>query len=226
MNDSAWPAAPSTFDGEIAPGVGSTTSRTVRLLPRHRKIRYSYPVHESLLPALRRQRMALRRCPIPIHHTGYLCDRTKIATKAAIYKELGLKKIAQHPRDSRALLEVGRIFLHEGDHDRAARLFSRALRSNPLSSQAYYYFALALLRREQRGSARRVLQVGLRLFPRDADLLYLRSRVELELGRHLEAVAWLSRAMRRMPDKGSAFLHASALGGSNGPGHDGTQAAQ
>ena len=226
MSDGAWPAAPSKFTGEIAPGVGCTTSRTVRLLPRRHGVKYSFPVHESLLPALGRQRIPLRRCAIPIHHMGYLHARTDAATKATIYKELGFKKIAQYPRDSRAHLELGRLFLHEGDLDRAERLFARALRLNPLRSDAHYYLALGQLRRGQGERARRQVQIGLRIFPHDADLLYLRSKVELELGNQREAAAWLARALRRMPNEAAAFLRAGASGGSTGrPGDHGAQAA-
>jgi len=229
MNDAVWPTAPSAFAGEVLPGVGCTTSRTVRLLPRRRRLRYCYPVHESLIPALRRLDILLRPCAIPIHHMGYLYGRTELGTKAQSYKELGLKKVAQYPGYFLGHLELGTIFLRDGELDQAAKLFSQCLRLNPRCSKALYFLALTQFRRGRYAQSRHLLQRSLRIFPNHSDLLYLCSMVELELGNQTDAVLYLARALRRLPNQDaarSAFLRSGASSGSSGgPGRENVQAA-
>ena len=199
MSEPHWWLAPSEFGGAARPGVGWTPSRTVRLFPHRRGVEYRYPVHESLVPMLTRH--AIRRCrsTVPIHHVGYLQQADRSAAKGAMYRELGLKKLAQYPRHFLGYLELGKLLLREGDLENAARLFHRCLRLHPLCAKAYYCAAFTALKRGDHAGARRLLALGQRLFRRNADLMYLRSLIELEDGRPIESVTSLAAAMKRAP---------------------------
>jgi glycosyltransferase involved in cell wall biosynthesis len=142
---------------EVVPGVAYSVSRTVRLFPRLRGIRYTYPVHESLLPALRRQGVAVRPCHIPIHHMGYLYGWQALDQKSRLYGELGARKLAEHPDYFLAYLELGKIRLRAGLLDEAERLFVECLRLNSRCSRAHYYLAIVHV---QRGNWPRALDAA------------------------------------------------------------------
>jgi hypothetical protein len=153
----SWPKvlAPSELGGRISADVFWTASRTVRLFPRARGLRYRYPVHESLVPALREGGFGLRVSPFPIdHHSswGGLAPPSIVpgaaATKAALYRELGLRKVRQFPGYFRGHLELGRVLLEESRFGPAERSLRASIRLNPLCASAYYCLALALLGQE------------------------------------------------------------------------------
>ena len=72
MSEWTFPMAPSEFGGEIEPGIGWTPSRTIRLFSRKSGLAYRYPVHESLVPAVRARVLWIHRCGVPIRHVGAL----------------------------------------------------------------------------------------------------------------------------------------------------------
>ena len=166
------------LEGMALPGIGYTTSRTVRLLPRRPGLVYRYPVHESLIPALQEQRIPLRLSPIPIHHMGRLYEQHDQGAKAAAYRELGFKKIAQFPDYFLGHLELGQVLLRDGDLEQAQRLFEACVRLDPSYAKAYYYLALTCVRRHQYDPAVRALRHGLRISPRHPALRELRATVE------------------------------------------------
>jgi glycosyltransferase involved in cell wall biosynthesis len=203
-----WWLAPTEFGGESAPGIGWMSSHTVRLFPRRRCVTYQYPVHESLVPALRVAGIRRRRSSIPVHHNGYL-QAEVVSAKTEMYRRLGLAKIAQHPCYFLGYLELGRVFLRDGELEGATRLFERALRLNPFYVKAYYYAALASLRQGRHEHSRRLWARGRRLFPKHADLLYLGGLIELEAGNTIQAATHLAAAMQQAPQL--AALQATSL---------------
>jgi glycosyltransferase involved in cell wall biosynthesis len=152
------PWFPSRVTGEVLPGISCMISRTVRLFPRAPRVRYCYPVHESIIPSLRKQKIPVRKCAIPIHHTGYLSGIEQRRTKALLYRELGLKKIAQYPEYALAYLELGRVYLHDGRLEDAERMFRDSIRLRSDYWDAHLFLALALLRQGRYNECRTNLQ--------------------------------------------------------------------
>jgi glycosyltransferase involved in cell wall biosynthesis len=161
-NDFPEPILPGRFRAEVLPGIGCMITKTVRLFPRSREVRYSYPVHESLVPALKRGGFRIRHCTIPIHHWGYFCGKQELNAKAALYRKLGLRKIAQYPEYFLGYLELGKVYLHEGLLEDAERMFSRSIRLRPNCSEAQCFRALTLLREGRYVECRRQLHSTLR----------------------------------------------------------------
>ena len=193
------PHAPSEFSGYVRPGVGQTISRTVRLFPRRRGISYSFPVHESLLPALQARGVGVQLLRSPtIVHTGYLTDPRAQAAKFHLYKTLGARKIKQFPRYARGYLELGRLYLWAGDPEEAARLFSECLRRSSTCASAHYFYVLAQLWAGNRRLAARHLRVAMRLMPRNSDLLYLKGMLVIASGDPYAAAEDLGPALRRL----------------------------
>lgn len=205
LADSGLPHAPSEFAGEIRLGVGYTISRTVRLFPRRRGIAYAYPVHESLVPSLRRRGVRIRLLrPPSIDHTGYLDDPDARAAKLDLYRRLGTTKIARFPDHAGGYLELGRLFLWDGDLDAAARLFRACLRRSPGCALAHYFYVLAHLWSGRRELAARHLRLALAMLPRDTDLLFLRGLLAIEAGDTRGGAADLAPALRGVSGRSAA----------------------
>jgi len=153
-------------------------SKTVRLFPRVRGMRYCYPVHESLLPAIERKRVRLMRCAIPIHHMGRLLRRGDSRSKVALYEALGRKKIREFPDCFLGYVELGQLYLAEAQLDSAERMFTQGVRRHPGCAEAHCFLALTLLEQGRHSDCGRVLRVALRRFPRHPDVLHVLGTLE------------------------------------------------
>lgn len=171
------PTLPSRLHREIPGGARYLVTRTVRLFPRVPGMRYCYPVHESLLPAARRAGLRVGQCAIPIWHTGYLNARKHSQAKLALYRSLGEKKIAEFPEYFLGYVELGEVYLHEGELDAAARMFVHAMRLAPRCVEAYYFLALTLLRQERFSECRRLLRSASLRFPANSDIRHMAGRL-------------------------------------------------
>ena len=164
---------PSKLISEGSAGISSTISMTIRLFPRLRGLTYSYPVHETLLPAIRRKGLRLKHCAIPIHHRGHLINKEHSQAKAKLYRILGQKKIIDFPHFFLGYLELGKICFHDADLEEAERMFTESIRLRPRCLDAYCFLALTLFRQKRFSESREVLQRALRRFPNNSDAKYV-----------------------------------------------------
>jgi tetratricopeptide (TPR) repeat protein len=197
LGDGDLPHAPSEFAGEVEPGIGCILSRTVRLFPRRRGVAYRFPVHESLLPALRERRLPACLAAAPaVDHFGYLRPREELARKRAAYAELGRRKLREHPDWAPGYLELGRLHLFEGDAAAAAPLLRACIERSPFTAIAHFFYVVALLRSGRRAQALRHLQRALRVLPRSADLLWLRGLLAADADDPVRAAVDLAPALQ------------------------------
>lgn len=161
---------PSAVHREGATGARYMVSRIVRLFPRVTGVRYCFPVHESVVPALRTAGVRVAACAVPIRHTGYLSPGRDPHAKSALYRSLGERKIEEFPDHFAGYLELGKVYLHAGELVRAARMFAQAVRLAPRSVDAHYSLALTLQRQERFAECGRLLRAALRRFPFDPDI--------------------------------------------------------
>lgn len=166
--------------GEAQSFVSGVTTRAVRLFPRRKEIRYCFPLHESLRPALDRMNIRLKSCDTPIHHLVNLDRHEEIRTKARMYRRLGEKKIRQFPRYFLGYLELGKVLLYEGELRDAERMFIKSIRLNPLHAKSYHYLGLTLSRQGRQSEYRRWLLRTMRGFPIHADLVSVLRMLDLE----------------------------------------------
>jgi glycosyltransferase involved in cell wall biosynthesis len=152
------------------PGVGCSVTKTVRLFPKRRGVRYCFPVHESLVPALVRREIRLTSSAFTVHHRGHLCTGDATANKAKLYRALGEKKVRQFPGYFLGYHELGKILLYEGHPLEAERMFTKCVRLNPVYPRAYYYLGLTLLAQSRRTEGVALLRRAARLFPRRSDI--------------------------------------------------------
>jgi glycosyltransferase involved in cell wall biosynthesis len=172
-NEFSGPLLPSRLSGEVLPGVECMISRTVRLFPRVHQVRYCYPIHESIIPSLRKHRIPIRSCSIPIHHLGYLAGTEQRKAKGLRYRELGLKKITQYPGCFLGYLELGNVYLHEKRFQDAERMFQESIHLRPTCSDAHLLLALALLQQGKYSECRTRIEATLRRFPHNVDAIHL-----------------------------------------------------
>ena len=164
------PTLPSKLHREAPRGLGYMASRIVRLFPRVSGMRYCYPVHESLLPAIRRAGIRVGQCAIPIRHMGYMNARKDSRAKVALYRSLGEQKIVEFPEYFPGYVELGKVYLHQREFDKAARMFAHAIRLAPRCVQAHYFLGLTLLRQERYPECGRLLHSARRRFPFNSDI--------------------------------------------------------
>jgi glycosyltransferase involved in cell wall biosynthesis len=199
--------SPEQWSGEVVPGIGCTTSSTVRLFPNHREVRYCYPIHESLGPSLKNARLKVEPCPLPIHHFGYLKGESANRSKAAAYKILGEKKIREFPDYFLGHLEMGKILAAEKDWNRAETFLRTAVRLNPAYSESHYELARSVLKQGRLVECERILTKAIRRFPQKLDLYYLLGQAQLLQGQAQKAVECFTSVLIAKPEHCSTWFH-------------------
>jgi glycosyltransferase involved in cell wall biosynthesis len=191
---------------QVLPGVGFTLSSTVRLFPNRSGLRYVFPVHESLLPALNEAGIRIRKCVLPIHHFGYLSAGDGLPAKARFYKALGLKKIAQYPECFLGYWELGKLFLQDREYEDATGMFEISCRMNPRFLRGWRFLASCLLVQNRCQEAGACLDQASRRFPFSSDLRYLRCVLELQSGNYAASCSRFRKFLRKKPNYVPALL--------------------
>ncbi len=127
-NDGSYP--------ENEAGIGWFPSTKVRMFPRSKAIRFHYPVHELVEPALKKAGISISHCPIPIHHYGNLNEQ-RIKRKAEQYFALGYAKLDQMGNDAVALRELAIQAGQIGRWTESIALWHRFLSICPADGEAY-----------------------------------------------------------------------------------------
>lgn len=127
-NDRSYPAQETSM--------GWFPTSKVRLFPRFDNIRFDYPVHELVEPSIRKAKLTIETCDIPIHHYGQV-NEAKNIEKSKHYFELGYAKLEQLGNDKAALRELA---IQAGRLERwseAIELWDRFLLLCPVYGEAY-----------------------------------------------------------------------------------------
>jgi glycosyltransferase involved in cell wall biosynthesis len=210
LGRTGWPYMPSDFAGEVRPGIGCVVSRTVRLFPRLQGIRYSFPVHESLVPALAGGGVRIRECHLAVRHDGQLSNASDQTAKAALYARLGRRKVARFPRYALGHLELGKVLLFRDELDEARARFADCIGLRPQLVAGHFFYALATSMSGRRSEARTHVERVLARRPRQPDLLYLRGLLALEERGAEAAAADLAPGLRLIGGRRRAQRAASA----------------
>jgi glycosyltransferase involved in cell wall biosynthesis len=156
-------------------GGGETVVDHVRLFPLREDIRWTYRVHEQILPALRRAGVPVRWTDVTVRHTGYTdvaLRRRKLARDEAILRE----ELEDRPGDPFVLFNLGSIAIEWQDwHAALGHLKGSLAGSAPSDSITRKLFALIARSHQMLGEAEKALAAcaaGLRIDPDDAELLF------------------------------------------------------
>lgn len=114
----------------IEAGCGWIPSTKTRLFKKAPSIRFEYPVHELVDPALERKGYQIKPFHVPVHHYGFL-DQSKVNQKGKHYHVIGKKKLQQMNDDPKAIQELAAQANLYGEPQEAILLWNRLAELQP-----------------------------------------------------------------------------------------------
>lgn len=189
-------------------GGGATVVDHVRLFPVREDVRWSYRVHEQILPALRRAGVPVRWTDLTVRHTGY-ADPALRGRKLARDEAILRADLEERPDDPFVLFNLGSIAAERQDWASALGFLKRSLAgSSPSDSITRKLHALIARSHQQLGdlgSALAACESGLAAVPEDAELLFRRGVVHRLRGEAAAAAASWRRVLSvRRPEQFSS----------------------
>ena len=170
---------------------GETVVDHIRLFPLRDDVRWTYRVHEQILPALRRAGIPVRWTDLVVRHTGY-ADLALRARKLERDARILREELKDRPDDPFVLFNLGAIAIERQDWQRGAGATSAGAwrGSAPSDSITRKLFALIARAHQMLGdtaAALRTCAEGLALDPEDAELLFRKAVVHRHRGESAEA---------------------------------------
>jgi glycosyltransferase involved in cell wall biosynthesis len=164
---------------------GQTVVDHIRLFPLRDDVRWTYRVHEQILPALQRAQIPVRWTDLVVRHTGYT-DPALRARKLDRDTRILLAELKERPDEPFVLFNLGAIAIERQEWSAALGYLTRSLsRSAPSDSITRKLFAL-IARAHQMlgdtGAALRACAEGLSFHPEDAELWFRQAVVHRHRG--------------------------------------------
>ena len=184
---------------------GQTVVDHIRLFPVREDVRWTYRVHEQILPSLRCVNVPVRWTDVTVRHTGYtdpaLRER-KLQRDAKILEN----ELAERPDDPFVLFNLGSIAVERQDWPTALEHLRRSLRgSAPTDSITRKLFALIARCHQMLGDLPGALAVcgeGLSFDADDAELLFRKAVAHRKCGEPREAeTCWRRILTLRRPEQ-------------------------
>ncbi len=164
---------------------GDTVVDHVRLFPLRPEVRWTYRVHEQILPALRRANVAVRWNDVTVRHTGYT-DRALRARTLDRDGKILRQELAERADDPFVLFNLGSIAIERQDWRQALEHLRHGLaRSAPTDSITRKLYALIARSHQMLGEPQQALAAcaaGLAVDPDDAELLFREAVVRRQTG--------------------------------------------
>lgn len=135
-------------------------------------------------------------------------DNLKCA-EASLEEAVSLAKVARENADPQlisALGDLGVLRANKGDTDGAERLFRQAIEYDPNYEQGHVNLALILAKKQKFAEAEAEVDKALKLAPGDVPALEAAGRVKARLGRSVEGIALLRKAVALKPQSATAHL--------------------
>jgi tetratricopeptide (TPR) repeat protein len=184
---------------------GDTVVDHIRLFPLLDGVRWTYKVHEQILPSLRRAGVPVQWTDITVRHTGYV-DRAVRARKLERDTRILLGELGERPNDPFILFNLGMIAVERKEWGDASGYLKRSLAgSAPSDSITRKLYALIARVHEMLGDTEAALRTcgeGLSLDPKDAELWFRKGFAHRKRGELDEAErAWRRILSLRRPEK-------------------------
>ena len=164
---------------------GQTVVDHIRLFPLREDVRWTYRVHEQILPSLRRANVPVKWTDVTVRHTGYT-DRALRARKLDRDAKILREELAERPNDPFVLFNLGAIAIERQDWRQALEYLRHSLaRSAPTDSITRKLYALIARAHQMLGEARQAIAAcaeGLAIDPDDAELLFREAVVRRHMG--------------------------------------------
>ncbi len=192
-------------DPEPGGSGGETVVDHIRLFPLLKGVRWTYKVHEQILPALNRARVPVEWSDVTVRHTGY-SDRALRAKKLERDTRILLGELCERPSDPFVLFNLGMIAHERRQWIEALGYLNRSLAgSAPTDSITRKLYALIARVHESLGDSDEALRIcgqGLAIDPEDAELWFRKGVAHRHRGEPAEAeAAWRRILTLRRPRK-------------------------
>ena len=172
-------------DPDSSGGGGATVVDHIRLFPAREDVRWTYRVHEQILPALRVAGVPVRWTEVVVRHTGYAdrgLRRRKLQRDEAILRG----ELDERPDDPFVLFNLGSIAIELQDWPVALEHLQKSLAgSAPTDSITRKLYALIARCHQMRGDPAKALATcatGLAVDPDDAELHFREAVVRRNSG--------------------------------------------
>jgi glycosyltransferase involved in cell wall biosynthesis len=163
---------------------GDTVVDHIRLFPLREDVRWTYRVHEQILPALRRANVPVHWTKLTVRHTGYV-DKGLRSKKLDRDTRILVQELDERPDDPFTLFNLGAAAGERQDWNDALGYLNRSLAgSAPTDSIVRKLYALIARAHQMLGDSQAALQAcadGLQLDPADAEL-WFRGRSSIGIG--------------------------------------------
>jgi tetratricopeptide (TPR) repeat protein len=184
---------------------GDTVVDHIRLFPRKPNVRWTYRVHEQILPALRRANVPVRWTDLTVRHTGYV-DQALRARKLERDQKILQAELTESPSDPFILFNLGAIAIEQKDWAGALGYLQRSLAgSAPSDSITRKLYALIARAYQMMGNTHEAIRTctdGLTIDPEDAELWFRKGIVHRHQGEPSKAEACWRRILElRRPEK-------------------------
>ncbi|MGO9921519.1 MAG: glycosyltransferase, partial [Isosphaeraceae bacterium] len=164
---------------------GQTVVDHIRLFPLREGVRWTYRVHEQILPSLRRANVPVKWTDVTVRHTGYT-DRALRARKLDRDAKILREELADRPNDPFVLFNLGAIAIERQDWRQALEYLRHSLaRSAPSDSITRKLYALIARAHQMLGEARQAIAAcaeGQAIDPDDAELMFREAVVRRHMG--------------------------------------------
>ena len=166
-------------------GGGQTVVDHIRLFPLRQDVRWTYRVHEQILPALRRANIPVRWSDVTVRHTGYTDPALRRAS-SSVTRPFCVPNWPNGPTTRSCCSTWARSPSSGRSGARRFRCYERAWRARrPSDSITRKLFALIARCHQMLGDSAAALRTcaqGLALDPDDAELLFRRAVVHRHRG--------------------------------------------
>ena len=189
-------------------GGGQTVVDHVRLFPVRENVRWTYRVHEQILPSLRQAGCPVRWTDLAVRHTGY-SDAATRARKLARDERILVEEMAEAPHEPFVLFNLGSIAIERKDWEQALEYLERSLKTSR-AEDSITRKTHALIARAHQGlcdldAALSACELGLASEPDDAELHFRKAVALLMLDRPGEAESCWRRVLTlRRPERFSS----------------------
>ena len=197
-------------------GAGVSSFRQLKMFPNDPAIRFERPIHETVLPSLRRLNVPTATTDVRVSHTGY--DDPKVeAAKTDRYLTAMLDWHRGHPEDDDLAFRIGYTYFARGLNDQAQAYFQSVVDLGPERVQALSlyitavaYLGRCLVNQGQSAEAVTVLERVLAARPDDALIHLVAAEANESLGNGAAAIRHAGKSIGARPDP-SLPLDAEAI---------------
>ncbi|OGW54432.1 MAG: hypothetical protein A2Y81_01970 [Nitrospirae bacterium RBG_13_43_8] len=198
VNTEGWVANNGEYPNEEAAD-GWFPSQKVRLFPRGPRIQFENHVHELVEPSLRKEKIEIEKCRIPVHHYGRL-DRKRDAVKEEAYYALGKVKLQEKGDDVKALSELAVTAGTVGKYEEAIELWQRVIAIKPDFVKAFVNLGYVYLQIQRYEDALSVSKRALELAPDQKETVLNYASAEVHAGDVKKAISILEDLLNKIPE--------------------------